>query len=105
MQPKAIPGRPSKKRAQLEADMLPQLQAHADATLEQHCAMWEQAHGEHVRSFPMSRAITRLGWTQKKSRSGPRSVTRKNGLLGERTRASFRANRWSLLMKAVPTLL
>jgi transposase len=105
VRPKAIPGRPSKKRAQVEAGMLPQLQAHDDATLEQHCDLWEQTHGERVSRWTMSRAIKRLGWTRKKSRSGPRSVTRKNGLLGERTRASFRANRWYLLMKAVPTLL
>ena len=105
MQPKAIPGRPSKKRAQVEAGMLPQLQAHNDATLEQHGDLWEQTHGERVSRWTRSRAIKRLGWMRKKSRSGPRSVTRKNGLLGERTRASFRANRWYLLMKAVPTVL
>jgi transposase len=61
-----IPGRPPKKRAQVEADVLPQLQAHDDATLEQHCAMWEQAHDERVSRWTMSRAIKRLGWTRKK---------------------------------------
>src|SRR5579859_5938095 len=66
MQPKAIPGRPSKKRAQVEAGMLPQLQAHNDATLEQHCDLWEQTQGERVSRWTMSRAIERLGWTQKK---------------------------------------
>jgi transposase len=35
VRPKAIPGRPPKKRAQLEASVLPQLQAQHDATLEQ----------------------------------------------------------------------
>ena len=39
VQPKAIPGRSAKKRAQVEAGVLPQLQTHPDATLEQHCAM------------------------------------------------------------------
>ena len=39
VRPKAIPGRPPKKRTQVEAGVLPQLQAHDDATLEQHCAM------------------------------------------------------------------
>jgi len=68
MQPKAIPGRPSKKRAQVEAGMLPQLQAHNDATLEQHCDLWEQTHGERVSRWTMSRAIKRLGWTRKKQR-------------------------------------
>ena len=48
VRPKVIPGRPPTKRAPVEAGVLPQLQAHADATLEQHCAMWEQTHGERV---------------------------------------------------------
>src|SRR5204863_3703928 len=61
VRPKTIPGRPPKKRTQVEAGVLPQLQAHDDATLEQHCDFWEQAHGERV-----SRAIKRLGWTRKK---------------------------------------
>src|SRR5579859_3953334 len=94
VRPKAIPGRPPKKRAQVEADVLPQLQAHHDATLEQHCAMWEQTHGERVSRWTMSRAIKRLGWTRKKSRSGQRSAMRRSGQRGERTRASFRPNRW-----------
>ena len=42
VRPKAIPGRPPKKRAQVEVDVLPQLQAHDDATL-------EQTHGERAR--------------------------------------------------------
>jgi transposase len=32
VRPKAIPGRPPKKRAQVEAGVLPQLQVHADAS-------------------------------------------------------------------------
>jgi transposase len=70
MQPKAIPGRPPKKRAQVEAGVLPQLQAHDDATLEQHCDLWEQSHDERVSRWTMSRAIKRLGWTRKKDRGG-----------------------------------
>jgi hypothetical protein len=35
--PKAIPGRPSKKGAALHAGLLPQLEAHPDATLVEHC--------------------------------------------------------------------
>ena len=105
VRPKAIPGRPPKKRAQVEVGVLPQLQAHDDATLEQHCDLWEQTHGERVSRWTMSRAIKRLGWTRKKSRSEQRSATRKNGLLGGRTRARFRLKRWYLLMSAVPTSL
>ncbi len=47
VRPKTIPGRPSKKRAQVEASVLPQLQMHDDATLEQHCAMWAQGWFQH----------------------------------------------------------
>ena len=83
VQPKAIPGRPPKKRAQVEAGVLPQLQAHDEATLEQHCAMWEQTHGERVSRWTMSRAIKRLGWTRKKSLWGRRSATRRSELPGE----------------------
>lgn len=92
MQPKAIPGRPSKQRAQVEAGMLPQLQAHDDATLEQHGDLWEQTHGERVSRWTMSRAIKRLGWTRKKSRSGPRSESagRMGYLASEREQASER---------------
>ncbi len=104
VRPKAIPGRSPKKRTQVEADVLPQLQAHDDATLEQHCDLWQQAHGERVSRWTMSRAIKRLGWTRKKSRWGRRSATRKSGPLGERTRASFRQKRWCFLMSVVPTL-
>ncbi len=67
VRPKAIPGRPPKKRAQVEMSVLPQLQAHDDATLEQHCAMWEQSQGERVSRWTMSRAIKQLGWTRKKT--------------------------------------
>ena len=79
VQPKAIPGRSPKKRARVEESVLPQLQAHDDATLEQHSAMWEQTHGERVSRWTMSRAIKRLGWTRKKSRSGRQSATRSSG--------------------------
>jgi transposase len=67
VRPKAIPGRPPKQRAQVEVGVLSQLQAHADATLEQHCAMWEQTHGERVSRWTISRAIEKLGWTRKKT--------------------------------------
>ncbi len=67
VRPKATPGRSPKKRAQVEESVLPQLQANADSTLEQHCAMWEQTHGERVSRWTMSRALKRLDWTRKKT--------------------------------------
>ena len=82
---KAIPGRPPKKRVQGEADVLPQLQAHADATLEHHCAMWEQTHQARVSRWTMSRAIKRLGWTRKKKSIG---ATERN----EEERTTWREN-------------
>jgi transposase len=66
VKPKAIPGRPSKKGAALYSGLLPQLEAHPDATLDEHCQWWEATHGIQVSSATMSRAITRLDWTRKK---------------------------------------
>ena len=45
VQPKAIPGRPAKKGAVLQAGLKAQLEAHPDARLEDHCRLWEEAHG------------------------------------------------------------
>src|SRR5205085_7608832 len=59
VRPKAVPGRAPQKRAKLQAWLEPRLRAHADATLERHCALWEQTHGESVSRWSMSRAIKR----------------------------------------------
>lgn len=65
--PSPRPGPPGPKRAALVAGLLRQLEAHPDATLEQHCTWWEEAEGIRVSHATMSRAITRdLGWTRKK---------------------------------------
>lgn len=45
VKPKAIPGRPSQKGAALQAGLLPQLDAHPDATLIEHCQFWETTYG------------------------------------------------------------
>lgn len=66
--PSRRPGPPGPKRAALRAGLLPQVTAHPDATLEQHCTWWQEAHGVRVSQATMSRVITRdLGWTRKKS--------------------------------------
>ena len=63
------PGAPSVKMAALRVGLLPQLEAHPDATLEEHRRLWEQTHGMDVSPSTISRVITRdLGWTRKKSR-------------------------------------
>jgi transposase len=78
IQPKAIPGRPARKGAALQAGLLAQLQAHEDARLEDHCQQWEAEHGVQVSTATMSRAIRRLGWTRKKSHWQPANVARRN---------------------------
>jgi transposase len=88
VRPKAIPGRTPKKRAKVEAGLEAQLRAHDDATLEQHCEFWEQAHGEPVSRWTMSRAIKRLGWTRKQSHWVPASATRRSAPPGEHKPAS-----------------
>jgi hypothetical protein len=86
MQPKAIPGRPSKQRAQVEAGMLPQLQAHDDATLEQHGDLWEQTHGERVSRWTM-RAEPSSGWAGREKK-----VAQGHGARALEEWATWRAN-------------
>jgi transposase len=65
--PTPRPGRPSEKMAALRAGLLPQLEAHPDATLEDHCRWWAAAHQLSVSTATMSRVITgHFGWTRKK---------------------------------------
>src|SRR5215471_19580791 len=45
---KPIPGRPPKQRATLEAELPEQLAAHRDATLSEHCRLFEATHGQQV---------------------------------------------------------
>ncbi len=63
---KAIPGRPAKKGAVLQVGLRAQVEAYPDATLQEHCELWEAEYGMHVSTATMSRAIQRGGWTQKK---------------------------------------
>lgn len=66
--PKSIPGRPSVKGAALVAGLGPQLKANADATIPEHCALWEGAGGVVVSEATMARAIKKLDWPLKKKR-------------------------------------
>ncbi len=84
LSPQAIPGRPSKKYAALEAGLVAQLQVHPDSTLEAHCRLWEANHDMWVDHTTMSRAIRRVGWTRKKKRWVPLNATRESAPLGER---------------------
>jgi transposase len=73
---KPIPGRPPTYGAALDAALPTQLAAHDDATLEQHCQLWQQTHGVRVSTATMSRAIARLGWTRKKRHWVPPSAAK-----------------------------
>jgi transposase len=66
--PKAIPGRPAVKGAALQHGLVAQLEAHPDATREEHCQMWEERTGITVSTASISRARAVLGWTRKKRR-------------------------------------
>jgi transposase len=78
VRPKAIPGRPARKGAALQAGLVAQLQAHPDASLERHCELWENEQGMRVSTSTMSRLLERVGWTRKKSRWVPANATRRN---------------------------
>lgn len=69
VQPKKIPGRPSVKGTLLQTRIVAQLEAHPDATLQEHCDLWEQESGVRVGIMTMSRAIDRARWTRKKKGS------------------------------------
>jgi transposase len=61
-----------------------QLENNDEATLERHCELWEEKRGVRVSIATMSRAIrNKLGWTYKKRRWVPPSVTKKIEGLGE----------------------
>jgi transposase len=66
VRPKAIPGRPSKKMAALQAGLADQLQRVPDATLGQHAQYWKQQQGMQVSRWTVGRAIKRMGLTRKK---------------------------------------
>ncbi|MFL5653567.1 MAG: IS630 transposase-related protein [Ktedonobacteraceae bacterium] len=66
VQPKAIPGRPAKKGAVLQAHLRAQLEAHPDATREEHCQLFKTEQGIEVSTASISRARAALDWTRKK---------------------------------------
>ena len=74
---RAIPGRPAKKGAALEAGLLSQLEAHPDATLEEHAQLWQAEHGLPVSRDSIRRASAQLGWTRKKRRWWPANRMRR----------------------------
>jgi transposase len=70
VQPRAIPGRPSRKGEMLKEWLPKHLEANDDLTLEEHREAFEEEFGEEVSTSTIGRAIARLpqgGWPLKKS--------------------------------------
>ena len=65
---RSVPGPVAAKTAGLPAALPERLAEHADATLAEQCAWWEETSGRRVSTATMSRALTQLGWTRKKRR-------------------------------------
>ena len=71
VEPKPIPGRPSRKGAMLEGWLPHHLEANDDLTLEEHREAFEGEFGQRVSTSTIGRAIAALpdgGWPIKKSR-------------------------------------
>jgi transposase len=70
VEPRAIPGRPSRKGRMLKEWLPHHLEANDDLTLEEHREAFEEEFGEEVSTSTIGRAIARLpdgGWPLKKS--------------------------------------
>lgn len=81
---KRMPGRPPKKRHAVQVEVSAQLEAYPDATVEEHCRLWEAEHSVKVSASTMSRAIKQLNVTRKK--------TLKASEQNEEARAAWRAS-------------
>ena len=66
--PRPVPGPVAVKTDALVAALPERLAERADATLAEQCSWWREASGVEVSTATMSRALTRLGCTRKKSR-------------------------------------
>ena len=69
VEPRAIPGRPSRKGAMLQSWLPKHLEANHDLTLQEHREAFKEEFGEAVSTSTVGRAIARLpgGWPIKKS--------------------------------------
>ena len=86
--PRPRPGKEARLGRAYDPALWAQLDAHPDATLEEHCLLWEGGQGMRVSAATMSRAISRLGWTRKKRRWVPPSGTTSAAASGTRSSAS-----------------
>jgi transposase len=72
VEPRAIPGRPSRKGTMLRGWLPKHLEANDDLTLEEHRQAFEEEFAQNVSTSTSGRAIADLpdgGWPLKKSRS------------------------------------
>jgi len=82
LDPTPKPGRPRSIPREADAALRAQVAAAQDATLAQHCAIWEAGGGEAMHPSTMHRALVRVGVTRKKKPSAPASATRRRGPRG-----------------------
>jgi transposase len=73
LRPGKSPGRPQAIPPAQYPALEHQLDQHDDATLAEHVAMWEAAHGVTMTLATMYRTIRRLGWTYQKRHWQPAS--------------------------------
>ncbi len=66
LEPKPITGRPSIKGKALDEGLVEQLREYPDATIAEHCELWERRTKTRVSEATMSRALQRTGWPLKK---------------------------------------
>jgi transposase len=70
LEPGRITGRPSILGKALDEGLVEQLRAHPDATVAEHCRMWDEQTHTRVSEATMSRALKRAGWPLKKKTVG-----------------------------------
>lgn len=101
--PRPRPGRPRSIDRGQEVALLAQVRAAPDATLREHCAQWAVDHGVRLSEATMSRALARLGWPLKKSRSGPANKMRPPARFGAKSWPPATPPNSFSLMKVAPT--
>jgi transposase len=102
--PQPRPGRPRRISQGQEAALLAQVRACPDATLREHCAWWAAEQGVDVSEATMSRALARLDWPLKKSRSTPANATKPPAPSGGKTSPPSTRLASSSSMSVAPTL-
>ena len=101
---KPIPGGPRRIRPEQEAVLRARWEAAPDATVLEHCAWWAEHTGQELSEVTMWRAIRRLGWTHKKRRWLPASVTRRHAPRGAQRLPLATPPSSSSSTRAAPTL-